>query len=252
MNMIKLATAVLVTLVLGACVATESVNRNTSPTEEAPARLFDLGVQYYRNGNYELARDRLQRSLELDRRNASAHSLLALTFVQLGNRRLATESFDRSIRLAPNDKDIRNAYAVFLCDQGRYDEAVEHFDRAIAIRENDTSWIEMSNAGVCIANKPDYERAEQYFRDALQLRPNYGEALIQLAALEFRTEDCLSARAFVERYLDAFDASPPVLLLAIQVENCMQDERASTDYQNQLLRDFPDSAESQAIRQQSR
>ena len=169
--------------------------------------------------------------------------MLAMTYVQLDIRRLATESFDRAIRLGPNDQDIRNAYAVFLCGLGEYDNARDQFDRAIGIRENDNPEIMMSNAGVCMAKKPDLELAEKYFRQAIERKPRYSEALIQLAVLKHRTDDDLTARAFLQRYLALDEASAAVLDLAIEIETRLGNDRAVTDYMNQLLRDFPDSPE---------
>ena len=101
----------------------------------------------------------------------------------------------------------------------------------------------MSNAGVCMAKKPDPELAEQYFRQALTRRPTYGEALIQLAALKHTTGDNFNAGAFMQRYLAANEATAAVLYLAIQIETENNNDRAATDYLNRLLRDFPDSAE---------
>jgi len=237
----------LLTVVLGGCVSSETVSRRSEPSDDAADRMYDLGAQYYRNGNYALARDRLQRAVDMNPRNATAHYVLALSLVKLGNDRLATEAFTRSVRLEPDNKDVRNAYGVFLCDQGRYEEALEQFDRAIAIRTNDNAWIEMTNAGVCIAQKPDLARAEQYFRDALNRRNTYGEAQIQLAALLYRNEDFLSARAFLERYLASNPSSPPVLYLGIQIETSLDDQRAATDYENALIRSFPESDEARLI-----
>ena len=235
---------------LAGCVSTETSSRSAEPSDDAAYQNYQLGAQYYRNGSYELARDRLERAIDLDPRHAQAHSLLALTFVQLGIDRLAEDNFDRSVRLAPDNKDIRNAYAVYLCQQREYDDAVEQFDRAIGIRENDSRWIEMTNAGVCVAQKPDLAMAEQYFREALTVRPTYGEALIQMAALKHRTEDHLTARAFLQRYLASNPASSSVLYLAVQIETQLGDERAATDYMNELLRDFPDSSEAKLMLQQ--
>jgi len=244
-------TVAVVSLGLAGCISTQTVSRGSVPTEDAADTNYQLGVQYYRNGNYELARDRLERSIEINSRNANVHSMLALTLAQIGNHRLARESFNRAVRIAPNNKDVRNTYAVYLCQQKRFDEALEQFDRAIGIRENDNAWIEMTNAGVCVAQKPDLVAAEQYFRDALRLRPQYGEALIQLAALKHRTDDNFTARAFLQRYLASNPTSAAVLYLAVQIETAGGDDRAATDYMNQLLRDFPDSAEAKLMLQQS-
>jgi type IV pilus assembly protein PilF len=220
------------------------------PTDDAGDFNYQLGTEYYRKGNYKLARDRLERAIELDPRNANSHSLLAMTLVQLGQHRLATESFDRAVRLDPHNSDSRNAYAVYLCQQGRYDEAQAQFDRAINIVENEGPYVMMTNAGVCVAKKPDLELAEKYFRDALRVRPSYGEALIQLAALKHKTEDNLGARAFLQRFLSSNPPSAGVLYLAVQVETQLGDERAATDYMNQLLRDFPTSAEARLLLQE--
>ena len=227
------------------CVTSTSTSqtRQFEESDEAADHNYQLGVQYFRKGNYALARDRLTRALDFDPKMAPAHSMLALTYVQLSNTRLATEHFDQAVRYGPNDQDVRNAYAVFLCGQGDYDEARKQFDRAINIRVNDNPEVMMSNAGVCMAKKPDLELAEQYFRQAIARRPNYGEALIQLAALKHRTEDNLTARAFLQRYLAFNEASAAVLYLAIQIETQLGMDREATDYLNRLLRDFPDSPE---------
>jgi len=237
---------------LNACVSSETVTRRADPSDEATDRMYELGAQYYRNGNYNLARDRLERAVELDSRNAAAHSLLAMTLVQLRNPRLAAESFGRAVRLQPNNKDVRNNYGIFLCEQEEYDDALEQFDRAIGIVENDSRWIEMTNAGVCVSKKPDLVRAEDYFREALRLRPSYGEALMQMAALKFRSEDYLSARAFVQRFLAAHPPSPTVLYLGVRIETSIGDQRAAADYQDRLLSNFPESAEAQLLLRQTR
>ena len=236
-------------MLIVSCVSSESTVRRFEPSDDdAAATNYQLGVRYYQNGSYELARDRLDRAIEIDSRMAEAYSLLALTYVALGNQRLATQNFNSAVRIAPGNYDVRNAYAVFLCRQREYDDALAQFDRAIRGRENDTPWIMMTNAGVCIAGKPDLARAEQYFRDALQRRPSHGEALLQMAALKHRTGDDLNARAFLQRYLAVGEESAGVLYLAVQIETKLGDQRAATDYTNRLLDNFPDSQEAGLLR----
>ncbi len=237
-----LVVAAIISILCG-CISSTTQTRSYEPSDDAAEQNYQLGAQYFRKGNYGLSRDRLMRALEFDPKMARAHSMLALTYVQLGNPRLAAEHFDQAVRYGPNNQDVRNAYAVFLCGQGDFDEARKQFDRAINIRENDNPEVMMSNAGVCMAKKPDLELAEQYFRQAIQRRPNYAEPLIQMAALKHHTEEDLSARAFLQRYLAISERSAAVLYLAIQIETQLGMEREATDYMNQLLRDFPDSAE---------
>ena len=235
-------------LLTGCVTTTTTTSADTEADEENAAALnYQLGAQYLRNGNYERARDRLLLSIELDPKNAVAHYTLALVYENLDNLRLATESYEDAIRIAPRDFNVQNAYAVFLCKQRDFENARKQFDRAIRVPENDNSYITMTNAGVCMMQKPDAELAEQYFRDALQRKGDYGEALIQLSLLKFTTEDYMSARAFLQRFLSTNAPSPGVLLLGVRIEEELGDDRARMDYSDQILREFPESPEARSI-----
>ena len=239
--------ACLAVSLLAGCISTDTRTEPAEPTEYAAEQNYQLGTQYFRNGSFELARSRLERAIEIDPKYAEAHSLLAMTLVQLDKIRLATESFDRAVRLEPDNYDVRNAYAVFLCQQRRFDEARVQFDRAIDVRENDNPEVMMTNAGVCMVQNNDQALAEQYFRDALKVRPNYGEALIQMASLMHVTVDDLKARAFLQRYLANNEATAAVLYIGVRIELALGDERAADDYQNRIFTDFADSPEAKLL-----
>lgn len=251
MKMSEILLTVLVTGLLATGCVTETTVSNAGESNaddgDAAELNYQLGARYLRNGNYDLARDRLLLSIELEPRNAIAHYTLALTYEQLDNERLATESYENAVRIAPRDFNVQNAYAVFLCGQEQYDDARKQFDRAIRVPENDFSEITMTNAGVCMMQKPDLEAAEAYFRQALERRPTYGEALLQLSLLKFTAEDFLSARAFLQRYLSANIPTASVLYLGVRIEEKLGDERARTDYSNRILREFPQSPEARRI-----
>jgi len=238
----------LVFLALAGCVTTTTGPPPVEADDKYAAEInYQLGARYFNNGNYELARDRLLYSLELDPKNAVAYSVLALTYENLGNIRLATESYEQATKLAPRDFDIMNTYAVFLCRHEDYENALKYFDRAIKVPENDNSETTLTNAGVCLMQKPDVARAETYFRSALEHRANYGEALIQLSLLKFSQNDYLGARAFLQRYLGSNLPTPDVLYLGVQIEEELGDERARMEYANRVLREFPQSPEAKRI-----
>ena len=247
-----LLAAIAAALLLTGCVTTTTVSNvpeSNANDQDAAELNYQLGARYLRNGNYDLARDRLLLSIELDPKNPVAHYTLALTYEQLENERLATESYERAVRIAPRNYNVQNAYAVFLCKQRDYDQARKHFDRAIRVPENDDAEITMTNAGVCMMQKPDNAAAEAYLRAALERRPNYGEALLQMSVLSYETGDALRARAFLQRYLSGNVPSAPVLYHGIRIEEKLGDDTARREYTLQLLRDFPDSAEAERIRQ---
>lgn len=234
--------------ILAGCVTSTTTSTATfEESGDAAAQYLILGARYYQNGSYELARERLERALEIDPKMTQAHYTLALTHEKLGNMRLATKHYNQAVKVAPNDYDARNAYAVFLCRQRQFDDAEKQFDRALRISDNEQRHVMMTNAGACMTQRPDYAKAEDYFRKALQERSTYGEALSQMAALKFKTEDYLHARAFLQRYLSGNKSSPGVLYLGVQIEKALEDERAATDYINQLLREFPASPEARRV-----
>lgn len=232
---------------VSACVSTTENVRPVEPDDDAAQQYFQLGARYFRSGNYELAKERLHRAIELDPRLAIAHSTLALTYEQLGNPRLATEHHNRAVRYGPGNFNVRNAYAVFLCGQRRYDEAREQFERAVEVPENDNAEIMLTNAGVCMSQKPDYEQAESFLRAALGRKPSYGEALLQMAALKVQTEDYLQARAFIERFLSTNASTPESLYLAVEIEKALDDSRARGAYADRLLREHPNSPEARRV-----
>ncbi len=237
---------------LAGCVTT-TTGTTSPPADEVDAASvnYQLAIRYFRNGNYELARDRLMRSIELDPKRAIVWSTLATTYEQLENIRLAEESHDKAARLAPNDFDVQNSYAVFLCRQRRFDDADQQFEKSIAAVTNDNPEIMLTNAGVCMMQRPEYDKAEDYFRRALERRPKHGEALLQMSVLKYATDDNLSARAFLQRFRDIYPATAGVLYLCVLVEGRLGDEQAREACSDELLRDFPESNEARQLRESS-
>jgi type IV pilus assembly protein PilF len=231
-------------VLLTGCISTTT---GTAPREannsEAAELNYQLGARYYQNGQYELARDRLLLSVKLDPTRAGSYATLALAYEALGNLRLATQNYEKAVQVAPRNFEIRNTYAVFLCNQKDFAGAADNFEKAARHPENDNAEVTLTNAGVCLVQKPDLMRAEEFFRQALQVRTNYGEALLQLCLLKYKTEDYLSARAFLQRYMTANKHTAGVLYLGSEIEAKLGDERAQQDYVERLLREFPQSPE---------
>jgi type IV pilus assembly protein PilF len=236
-------------LFVAGCVSTTtgSITEPERDDEDAADLNYQLGVRYYRQESYELARDRLLGAIEINPRMAKAYSTLGMTYEKLENIRLATDAYEKSIRVAPRNFDVQNAYAVFLCGQKEYDKAVRHFDKAIAHPENDNSHLTMANAGICMKSKPDEDAAEAYFRAALDRKPGYGDALVQLCLMKFQQKDYLSARAFVQRFMATNVSTAGILYLASKIEDMLGNDRGRTEYEDQLIREFPTSPEARRV-----
>ena len=239
----KKYTIVLALLTCAACVTEgDTKPRNKGNRTDAAQYNYQLGAHYLRNGNYKLARARLEGALEQDPNMAEAHSTLGLLYERLQSPEVAGKHYASAVRLAPDDANIQNIYAVFLCRNNRYAEAEKHFLNAIKVPEYSTPEAALTNAGVCILQKPDRAKAEKYFRRALKRKDSYGEALIQMSSLMHQTDRSLQARAFLQRYLAKNEATADELYLGVEIERNLGDDRAMQGYAKQLLRDHPGSS----------
>lgn len=244
MKMTRIVALIMAWQLLGGCVSTTTGSPIPEANNNEAAELnFQLGARYYNAGNYQLARDRLELAVDLNPRLGIAYSSLGLTYEQLGNLRLARESYEKAVRVSPDNIDVQNNYAVFLCGQKEFDAAARHFSKAANHPENDDAEISLTNAGLCMLEKPDDKKAESYFRDALDAKVNYGPALLQLCLLKYKQQDYLSARAFLQRFMASNISTAGVLYLASEIEGKLDNQQGREKYIDQLLRDYPDSAE---------
>ena len=229
------------------CVSTTTGSLEREPTGDAAEYNYELGRNYLQAEKYELAEDRLQRAVDINPRMAKAHMALGMTYEALDNLRLATASYEAAVKSAPRDFNILNAYAVFLCRQRDFDGAQKNFTKAANHPENDDAERTLTNAGLCMAQKPDADAAEAFFREALEHKPTYGEALLQLCLMKYQQQDYLGARAFLQRFMGSSRTTAGVLFLAAEIEGKLGNERGRTEFVNQLLREFPESKEARKV-----
>jgi len=243
-----IALALLTGLLVSGCVSSTTGSPKPEPDEADAADLnYQLGARYYQAEKYELARDRLMLAIEMDPKMAQAYATLGMTYEALENLRLATQAYEQAVKAAPRDFNINNTYAVFLCKQRDFSGAQEFFEKAASHPENDNAERTLTNAGLCMAQKPDLAEAERFYRLALERRSTYAEALLQLCLLKFQQEDYLAARAFLQRFTGVSPTTAGVLLLAAEIEGKLGNDRARSDYVDQLLRDFPESPEARRV-----
>jgi type IV pilus assembly protein PilF len=242
-------TAAICLFLMAGCVTTTtgSVTEPVRDDADAAELNYQLGARYYQQGSYNLARDRLILATEIDPQMAVAHTTLALTYEAIENPRLARESYERAVRAAPKDFSVLNTYAVFLCRYQDFGKARKYFDKAARHPENDNAEVTLTNAGVCMGQKPDPVAAEEYFREALDRKSNYGEALLQLCLLKYQNEDYLNARAFLQRYMSGNVTTAGILYLASRIEDKLGNDRGRSQFENQLIREFPTSSEARKV-----
>ena len=83
--------------------------------------------------------------------------------------------------------------------------------------------------------------ASDLFRKALAIRPDFPDALLQLADLTYADGAGLAARALLERYFKAGPETPESLLLAVRIEHSLNNPSGVDRYRKKLLQQFPES-----------
>ena len=115
------AAALALLLLLGACTTTETAapGAQTKPDLEEAARLnAQLGIDYMRKGQFELALEKLKKALDQDDDLGIAHSAIALVYQRKGESKLAGKHYRQALRLNADDPLTLNNFGIFLCGQG--------------------------------------------------------------------------------------------------------------------------------------
>lgn len=207
-----------------------------------------LGIGYMERNQLQLAIEKLQTALQHDSAHTPAHLTLALIYDRLGEAAAAGQHYRRASQLAPNDGSTQNAVAVHLCQQGQFAEADRHFQRAMADAFYATPELAYGNAGACARRAGQIEKAEGYLRQALEIDPDYPDALFQLADLQLASGDAFRARAFLQRLEAAAEADPAALVLGYKIEQQLNNADQAEQYAMLLERLFPQSVQARELR----
>ncbi len=114
-KIIKIACVATFALLLNACVSiTETrYSKNTNP-EKAAETYVALAVGYLSQGNMILARQKLDRALELNPENPAVHSALAMYWLERGEIKLAEQEFGVALDLDDEHSPSNYHYGLYL------------------------------------------------------------------------------------------------------------------------------------------
>ena len=239
----KLLACVIAVLVLTACSSSSEVREVKKEPAVAARANTELGVEYLREGNYELSKTKLTKALELEPNYAPAHDAIAVLYARVGENKLAEKHYKKALQLNPDSARGHNNYGQFLCFQDRHKEATAQFIKAVDNAFYPTPEVPLTNAGLCAARIPDLVTAEDYYRQALQKNPRFAPALLQMSIIRYQESNYLGARAYLERLQEVASHNPKSLWLAVRTEFALNDHEAWGAYSMILKNNFPDSDE---------
>lgn len=235
-------------MVLAGCGGSQAVRDDEDGRKASPAQVnTQLGIAYMRRGEYEVAMEKLKRAVKQDPKFVDAHTGLAVLYEQINKPDMARQHYERAVKLAPDNGNVHNNLGQLLCKQGEYEASEKHFLRALDDPFYNTPAVAYTNAGACAERIPDPDRAEDFYRAALEERKDHPEALFRLSRLKYEAGQPMSARAFLQRYMDVAPANPEALLLGVRIERKLGDDETAAGYAAVLNKRFPDSPEARRL-----
>ena len=236
-------------LLLLALVGCASPPGRNSGSEQDPAFLnAQLGLGYLRQGNHEVALDKLKRALEHDSRQPDANHYIAVLYQRLGETKQADRHFRTALSVSDDNTSLYNNYGVFLCDEGRFKEAERYFLKVLEdplyARPADVK----ENIGLCAYRDGDLPKAEKYLHEALEMDARRPAVLLGMAQIAFAQEQYPRAHSYLRDHLELARHTPESLWLGVQLarELGKRDEFAS--YSLLLKAQYPDSPEASLLK----
>lgn len=223
--------------------------RPTTGTNDIAQSNLNLGIAYLRTGDFDRALEKLEKAQEADKKYPPIYNALGVLYQQLGNKVKAESFYKQALDLNGSDSSTLNNYGQFLCQESRFDEAEAAFLKAADNPLYTTPEIAFSNAGSCAMKEGKLDVAEKYYRDALEKNPRVAIALLQMAEISYATGNSLSARGYLQRYLEISAHTAKSLWLGIQIESELGDKNALSSYKLLLRNQFPDSKEARMLKE---
>ena len=212
-----------------------------SQSRKAAESNTSLGLEYMNRGQYEVALGKLKKAVKPDPGYAPGQTVLAVLYERIGEMDLAGKHYHKAYEADPSNGDVNNNYGTYLCKTGKEDKAIEHFLAALDDPFYNSPSVALTNAGSCALGKGDLVAANDYLRRALKIEPEFPDALMNMARLNYEQQNYLKSRAFMQRYEAIASHGAASLLLGYKIETASGDTKAANKYKRTLEATFPKS-----------
>lgn len=157
-----------------------------------------LASDYLRRGDLDKAKRYFNKALNYDAKRVDALWGLAVVSKRAGHTSRAKANYKKAI--AAGDRPaLVNSYAAFLCENGDVAQAIKLFKQVAGDDSFAHPGVPLANAGVCLMQDDQPERAETFFEKALAKNKNQPLAAIYMARLALRRGNNVRAKAYIKR-----------------------------------------------------
>ena len=191
----------------------------------------NIGEAYIEQGDYTSALKQFLMAEKLYADDPFLQNNLGLAYLARGRVDLAIRHLKKAIDLNPDYAPARNNLGRAYVAKGDYDAAIPYF---LALTENliyATPHYPLSNLGWIYYNKKEYDRAEAYYKEALDVNPTFINALLGLGRTYLARGKISDSIQTLEKTADMYPQIPEIHLeLARAYASLREYEKAREGY----------------------
>ena len=188
--------------------------QNLAEQKSQAEALRNLGEAYLRQGKYRIALKQLKKAEELYPSDHLLQDDLGLAYLYLHDQDQAIFHFKKALEIkndyTPARNNLGNAYA----EKKDWDKAIEQYKIVTSDLLYGTPQFPLSNLGIVYYEIQEYQLSAQYFLKALDIKPDFVQALYGLAKTYMAMERVPDAVARLE---DAVEISPDSAVLYFEL-----------------------------------
>lgn len=161
-----------------ACILLVAMGGCTSEAKDKIDKNIEACVTYYKSQNYDKAVQSGKKAIKSSPKNPDSHYWLAASYQSIGEFKLAIEELKMAESFGkdkPNVARVASRLGSNYSRLGDKDEAIRQFSRALLLsRElgyNDNIAINLSNLATIYLDISQYDKALEYYQEALKLQP---------------------------------------------------------------------------------
>ncbi|MFA5905950.1 MAG: tetratricopeptide repeat protein [Desulfobacula sp.] len=170
---------------------------------ETEKELFDNGVLFFKQGQYQEAIDKFSALIDIAPGNADAYKNRGVCYMKLEQFDLAIADFDQAKELFPELKGLYSNLGVAWYYKKEYEKALQNYDIEIGMAPE--SYIAHFNRALCLSELQRDKEALDELDKTLNLKPGFYWALCYKGDLFARSGDIAKA---AESYEAALQKDP--------------------------------------------
>lgn len=162
------------------------LHRSQKDTKEAES-IRNLGEAYLTEGDYTHALRELLKAEKMNPDDPFIQDDLGLAYMGKGSPEMAVSHFKNAIDLKPDYSPARNNLGTAYIALQEWDKAIECFKKVNTDLLYATPYYPLTNLGYVYYMKKDYAAAEKYYKQALEQKADFPEALHGLGQVYIAT-----------------------------------------------------------------